>query len=233
MPHIQIIEDLTTGPIPPGSSVLVEFDPASQWYNAALTIAADWIKQDGSLYYYDYSQAPDNIRVKLQRLGVQVEVLERQDKLRIYDWYTCQMGQKSSEKFAVPSMKVADLSLWVLKDWMPKDPIPEVLEIADNPSAVARFNDEKPWIEYVLTRIVPSIHTTKNVILRGMMRGVHSDWANNQLEGAHQGIIDLELQEVSGHLRNLIRIRSMRDVGFDSQWHQLSINENMEVTLEK
>lgn len=232
MPHIPLIEDLTTGPIPPGSTLLVEFDPASQWYNAALTIAAGWMQQGGSFYYHDYSQPPDNIRLKLQRLGLQVEALEKQEKLRIYDWYTCQLGQKSKEKFAAPSVKVADLSIWILKEWMPAAPIHEVLQVSDNPSAVARFNDEKTWVEYVLSRVVPTGSLRKTIVLRGAMKGVHTDWAYKQLEGAHHGIIDFKVEEVSGQWRNFISVRSMRDVGFDSRWHPLKIGDNSEITLE-
>jgi KaiC/GvpD/RAD55 family RecA-like ATPase len=233
VPRIPLIDDLTDSQIPLGSNILVEFDPTSQWYNACLTIATGWLKQGGSLYYHDYSQPPDKIRLKLQRLGLQVDALEKQEKLRIYDWYTSQLGQKSKEKFAVPSMKVADLSIWILKDWMPSTPKSEVLEISDNTSAVARFNDEKVWVEYVLTRILPTSSLIKTIDLRGAMKGVHSDWAYKQLEGAHDRVIDFKVEELSGQWRNLISVRILRDVGFDGQWRQLRTLENLEVAIEK
>ena len=76
MPHIPLIEDLTSGSVPPGSNLLVEFDPASQWYNAALTIAAGWLNSGGKLTYLLSSRAPDNIRSQLTRLGIDVQGLE-------------------------------------------------------------------------------------------------------------------------------------------------------------
>jgi len=45
------------------------------------------------------------------------------------------------------------------------------------------------------------------------------------LEATVDGIIDFT--------RDLIRIRSMRNVGYDREWHELKIGENFEVTLAK
>ena len=42
-----------------------------------------------------------------------------------------------------------------------------------------------------------------------------------------------KLDETTDPPRNLIRIRSMRNVGFDGRWHQLKVKEKFEVTLEK
>jgi KaiC/GvpD/RAD55 family RecA-like ATPase len=52
------------------------------------------------------------------------------------------------------------------------------------------------------------------------------------LEAAVDGIIDFKLEEVGEETINLMRLRSMRNVGFDSRWHRLRVKENFEVTLE-
>ena len=106
MPRIQLIEDLTKEPIPPGCTILVEFDPASQWYNASLTIAARWLRTGGSVSYIAQSQSPDDVRSQLRQLGLTVEELEQKDRLWITDFYTASLGQKSKERFAVESLKV-------------------------------------------------------------------------------------------------------------------------------
>jgi hypothetical protein len=53
------------------------------------------------------------------------------------------------------------------------------------------------------------------------------------MEAASEGIIDFKLDEATDPPMNLMRIRSLRDVGFDGRWHQLKIGTNLEVTLEK
>ncbi len=235
MPRIPLIEDLTRGPVPPASNILVEFEAESQWYNASLTMAIGWLKQGGTMLYHTYSQPPDNIRLKLKRMGLDAEDLEKNEKLQICDWYTCQLGQKSKEKIAVESLKTADLRILFSRTLHPYMRLPRagVLQISDNTSAVARFNDEKAWVEYVLTRVVPFATLNRSISIRGLMKGVHSDWGYKQLEGAHDGIVDFTVEEVGGEWRNLMAIRNMRDVGYDSRSHPLKMDDNLHVTLEK
>jgi KaiC/GvpD/RAD55 family RecA-like ATPase len=233
LPKIPIIEDLTTEPIPGGSVLLVEFDPGSQWINASLTIAAGWLKQGGKVSYNVFTQTPDDIRSELKRLEMPVEVLEKEDKLRIQDWYTATLGLKSSEKYSQESLKVADLNIVFSKQIMREPPDPNWLRIADNISTFARFNDERSWVEYLLTRNFPAQKLRKSTNLMGLIRRVHNDSVYRQLEVAANGIIDFMLEEAAEETRTMIRIRSMRDLHFDSHWHQLKVGGNFEVTLDK
>ena len=233
MPRIPLIEDLTTRPVPPGSALFVEYDAASQWYNALLTIVAGWIKSRGKIEHYLTGQPPDDIRARLKLLGLDVELLEKEDTLRIVDVYTCQLGQKSEEKYSYDSLKVADISIQYARDFMRLEPAPDVLVVSDNFSNLARFNEEKAWVEYALTRAIPGRRSAKRTAIRGIMNGVHSEWAYKQLEGAVDGLIDFRLQDIGTKTKNIMRIRNMRNVGFDSEWHPLKVSENFEVTLEK
>jgi KaiC/GvpD/RAD55 family RecA-like ATPase len=131
------------------------------------------------------------------------------------------------------SLKVADMSIQFAKEQVPGPPIPEFLGIMDNASVQARFNDEKAWIEFALTRAIPSSYTRKSTSIDGILRGAHSEWAYTQLEAAYDGIIDFKLEEDGRSTRDLIRIRSMRDVLYDREWHELRIGHNFEVTLTK
>jgi KaiC/GvpD/RAD55 family RecA-like ATPase len=237
MPRLPLIEELTAGAISPGSNILVEFDPASQWYNASLTIAAGWLKQGGTISYFANVQPPDNIRIRLKRLGVDTEDLERENKLRIHDVFTVTLGQKSKEKYAGESVKVQDLSIQFSREDMRAPPEPDLLRIADNASTIARFNDEKAWVEFLLTRGLPAVSMQKLIGIRGITKGVHSEWAYKQLETAANGIIDFKLEEaadkVGEQAATIMRIRSMRDIPFDARWHRVRLGENLEVTLEK
>lgn len=233
MPKIPLIEDLTSAPIPPGTSILVEFDPASQWYNASLTIAAGWLRDGGSISYIATSQSPDDVRSQLRQLGAGVEELEMKDRLWITDLYTASVGQKSKEKYAPESLKVADMSIWIAREAMVASAAPEFLIIADNSSVLDRFNDERNWVELYLTRPIPMAKSRKITQLIGFMDGVHSKWAYKQLEAASDGIVDFKIDESGAEARDLIRIRTMRKVDFDRRWHELKISGNLEVTLQK
>lgn len=131
MPRVPLIEDLTTAPIPTASNLLVEFDPASQWYAASLSITAGWLSSGGMACYTVSSQPPDNIRSHLNRLGLNTEKLEADDRLWIIHWYTFTLGQKSKEKFGVDSLKVAELSIYYGKLLKDAEPIPDLLWIIE------------------------------------------------------------------------------------------------------
>ncbi|HUO42429.1 MAG TPA: hypothetical protein VMU35_05585 [Methylomirabilota bacterium] len=237
MPRIPLIDDLTKDPIPPGSNILVEFDPASQWYNASLSIAGGWLKDGGIVEYGTSVQSVAKIRSKMRRFDLDVDALERDGKLELWDWYTVTLGRKSDEKLSIDSMKVADLSI----KWATGFPFTRVSElpeqserlgIRDNASTLARFNDEKAWVEFEVTRIIPVWAAHKSVGFRGVVKGVHSEWVYKRLEDAYDGIVDFKLEEIGEETRDLIRIRSMRDIGFDRKWHRLKVGENFEITFE-
>ena len=216
----------------------MEFDPASQWYNSCIAIAAAWVKDGGDVGYNGFVQSPDTVRTQLTRLGLEVDGLERDDRLRIYDWYTPTLGRKSKEDYGIESLKVADQSI-IFR--LTEDDLnhpeelewPKSLRIADNFSTLARFNDEKFWIEFMLTRVFPIASARKSTLIFGIMKGVHSEWAYRQLEGAVEGIIDFKLEEVEKTTRDMMRIRSMRNLSYDREWHELRVGRNFDVTIER
>lgn len=232
MPRISLIEELTTGPIPPGMNLLVEYDSKSQWYAASLTIAAGWLRTEGSVIYNNSVQHPDTLRLLFRKLGLDVEALEIQDMLRIYDYYTPTLGQKSKEKYT-GSLKVADMSIVFSQQIFRSAASPELLRMWDNASTYARFNDEKSWIEFELTRRFPLAGIQKSTLILPVIKGIHSEWAYKQLEANADGIIEFRLDETGDQTRNLIRISSLRNVGFDSRWYEVRLNENSEAALVK
>lgn len=232
VPRLPLIEDLTTGPVPPGSNLLVEFDPASQWYNASVTIMAGWLRTGGRARYTVASQPPDDFRSQLNRLVPNVAELESKDIVEIWDEYTVTLGQKSKEKYAVDSLKVQDMSISFSQ--MMKEPVaPDILLITDDQAVEARFNEEKNWVEFALARDFPNVKLRKLIGIGGVIKGVLSDWALKRLEGAADGIVDFKVDEAGNVTRDLIRVRSMRAVGFDREWHELKTGENLEVSLQR
>ncbi len=147
--------------------------------------------------------------------------------------YTLSLGQKSKEKFGPESLKVADLSIWIAREAMVESPAPEFLVIAENGSTLDRFNDEKNWVELYLTRPIPMAKPRKVTQLIGFMAGIHSNWAYKQLEAAVDGIVDFKVEDVGEETRDLMRIRTMRNMQFDRRWHELTMSETFRVLLQK
>ncbi len=162
-----------------------------------------------------------------------VQELEKNDVLQIWDGYSATLGQKSREKHAFDSLKVADLSIFVAKELMGRGPTPNLLRLIENASALARFNEEKSWTEWMLTRALPVTVQENSVGIRGIIKGIHSDWVYKQLEGAANGIIEVRVDETAEEPLSLMRIKNMQNVRFDGKWHKLKLLENFEVTLEE
>jgi len=240
--RMSLIEDLLKGPLPPGKCILVEYDPTSAWYQASISLTAEWLRKGGTATYNVTSQQPDNVRSQLKQLGVDVARLEADDKLRVFDWYTATLGRKSNEKYAFYSLKAADLSVLHSKYMMASEdavellrpsPSPDWLRIVDDLSCLARFNEEKSWVEFVRTRLFPISSLWTSTGIGGVIKGVHSEWVYKNLEAAADGVIDIRLDETSEEAKSMMRIRSMRNMGFDSRWHPLKMAETSEVSLEK
>ncbi len=236
--RLALVEDMLREPLQTGSNLLVVYDAASQWYRASLTIAREWLRAGGEVGYNLAAQHPDKLRSQLGRLGLNVEGLETGGKLEIWDWYSATIGQKSREpRLGASSLKAADLSIAIaqdeLKPALAGETYPEYLRIWDNCSIMARFNDDRAWVEFMLTRIFPSAPHSKSTLIVGVIRRIHPDWVYGQLEDSADGVIDIKVEEIGDETRDIIRIRSMRNVTFDRKWHQLKIGENLEVKLEK
>ena len=234
--RIPLVDDLTQESVPPGSNLLVEFDPLSQWYNSCVSVAAGWVKSGGDLGYNGFIQPPEQVRMQLARVGLNVAELEGNDRLRVYDWYTPTLGRRSKEKYGIESLKVADQSIaFRLTEDDINNPAqiewPESLRIADNFSVLARFNDEKSWVEFMLTRVYPIAPVKKSTLIFGIMKGVHSEWAYRQLEGSADGIIEFKLGQADRSTMDLMQIKMMRNVHFNRELAELKVGENFEVTL--
>lgn len=231
--QIPIIEELIKDPIPPGSNILVEFDPASQWLNASIFMAAEWLRKGGGVGYTALAQSPEKVRSRLKRRGVIVEQLEKGDTLVIIDAYTTTLGKKSIEKYSAESLRAQDLSILFSQEVIKLHHEPEFLRIIDNGSVMARYNDEKSYVEFVVSRVMPVAPAIESTAVIGIISGLHSEWVYKNIEASVDGIVDFRLDEAEGEIRDFVRIRTMHDVGYDKHWHQLKIGENFEVTLEK
>lgn len=232
MPHLPLIEDLTKEPVPSGFNILVEFDPTSEWYYSSITMAAGWLKSGGIVAYNTTLHPPSKIRSQFALLGLTPETLEKEGRLEIWDWYTLTLGQKPTEALTVDSLKVQDLSI-IFGRLMKRQlggPAANVLAIMDNYSSIARFNDERAWVEFMLTRNVPSGRSI-GCVIDAIIRELHSEWVYKNLEAAYDGVVDFRLEETGEGTRSLIRIRSMRNIHFDRRWHELNADQSFDVTL--
>src|SRR3989440_430401 len=76
------------GGLPVGSSVVLQGPPGQENLRFALTFLAEGLKSGGSGLVVTASQSPDAVIAELRELGVNLESVTNESRLRVIDWYS-------------------------------------------------------------------------------------------------------------------------------------------------
>src|SRR3970040_1836172 len=85
---IQGFDGMVQGGLPAGTSVVLQGPPGQEKLRFALTFLAEGLKSGGSGLVVVSSQSPDAILSELRSLGVDLDKVVQENRLRIVDWYT-------------------------------------------------------------------------------------------------------------------------------------------------
>ncbi len=252
---VPILAQLIPGGIRPGTLFVVEFDPESQWYAVAATIAANFLKTNGRVGYAAFTRPPEEVKRVLSSLGVDLASVAREGRLTVDDWYSASLtggrlestGSGQTGFFEgiegggvrALSLKVTDLSIewhsWKKSGPKPYDVSetwpPGALGIGESVSEILRFNDENAFLEWVINRTNPNDRRAQRIALYGYVRGIHSELLYKRIEAAFDGVIDIRVMEEARTAKNFLRVRSLKGQPHDSSWHEIEIKPNGEAVL--
>lgn len=234
--------------IKPGTMLLVEFDPESQWFSIATTLAANTFRDDRYVGYLAMARPVEDVKQSLSEIGIDVRQTKALERLVVEDWYSAtrsggrlephgpEVFERTAEGLRVRSLRIADLSVdWLttsksgprvydIVDFWP----PASLVIVESFSAILRFNDEKPFVEWLESRVNPEERKRKSITLQGIVRGVHSEWLYKRMESTCDGVVDLRVMEREEETSTFLRVRSLKGQPHDSRWHEIEIRSNGE-----
>jgi len=248
-----LLSQLIPSGIKPGSMLLVEFDPDSQWLPLATTLAAQLHQMDHYICYLAMARPPSDVKEALTTQGIDVGTAVKGGRLVVEDWYSASLSGGQVEAAGVragafeivdgelraKTLKVADLSVEWLKtsktgpkayDIVDHWP-PGSLVLVESFSTILRFNEEKPFVEWIESRVNPEERRRRGITVQGLVRGIHSDWLYKRMESASDGVIDIRVMERGEEAKSLLRIRSLKGQPHDSRWHEIQIKPNGEVAL--
>ena len=214
------------------------------------TIAAHFLRAGGRVSYTALLRPPEAVRESLHALGVDVEEAIIEGRFTLDDYHTVTLaGGRLDEGVPVVerieggtrarSLRVSDLSVGMLKE-LKQDPEsgviwenwpPGALSISDSLSQILRFNEEKPYLEWMINRNLPNYRRAKRVGIFGAVRHIHSESFYKRMEGEIDGVVDLRVIEQGQEWKNLICIRSLKGQPHDARWHEIEIKPNGEATL--
>ena len=123
--NIPLLSQLIPGGVRPGTAFAVEFDPDSQWFAIASSIAARSIINGAHLLYAVAARPVDDIRQDLSNLGVDVPRVAKDGRLKIDDWHSGTLTggrlltrtEPEAYDFGtrIPSLKIGDFSVEQMK----------------------------------------------------------------------------------------------------------------------
>src|SRR3989441_2112899 len=79
---------MVQGGLPVGSSVVLQGPPGQEKLRFALIFLAEGLKSGGSGLVVTSSQSPDAVIAELQELGVNLDSVTNENRLRVVDWYS-------------------------------------------------------------------------------------------------------------------------------------------------
>src|SRR5437879_6867793 len=79
---------MVQGGLPVGSSVVLQGPPGQEKLRFALIFLAEGLKSGGSGLVVTSSQSPDAVIAELRELGVNLDSVTNENRLRVVDWYS-------------------------------------------------------------------------------------------------------------------------------------------------
>lgn len=240
---IPILGELAPGGFRYGTFHVVEFDPDSLWYESSITIAAKVLRDRIKTEYVAVGRPPSEVRDALGRFGIDPEKLEDRGLLRITDLYTnTTILTPEKQRFfptSFPQIGV-DAKQWMLKVQAEyaeriRNGIPEAekrwLLINEDSYATRRYLSDDFLEDFAMTAYRPWFSAREMLVINSGPRGIMTESQLRRWESRNDGVIDFGVREVNGKLVQSVRVRKMKGMQCDSNWHVLSITHDGEVSI--
>jgi hypothetical protein len=200
---------------------MIEFDPDSSYYQILESVVHECLSAGYVVSFFDYTRFPNEVRRELKALGSDIESLEARSLFRIWDGYSTTLGTKSKEALWFESLKIQDLSLHFLKMTKDEQPIRNDIGFSDNGSVVLRYNDEKSFVDWYATRVIPRVKLHDRISFSAFALGLHSSHFYKSMEDLVDGIIEVRLVEAETRTYTRLRVRNFKKGRSDSSWRSV------------
>ncbi len=219
--RIPLLAGLIPDGIPYGTSFLIEYDADSDYYRILESVVHECLRAGHVVSLFDYTRFPNEVRRDLKALGSDIGALEASSSFHLYDGYSSTLGLKSKEPLRFESLKIADLSLEFLKMTKQEKAIKRDIGFSDNGSVVLRYNEEKAFVEWYATRVIPRIKIHERISFSAFVAGIHSNYFYKSMEDLIDGVIDIGSVSSASETYTKIRMRSFKKGRFESSWRRV------------
>ncbi len=227
--EIPVVGQLLHRPIKAGKLLLFLFDPDSLWSMLVLNMVAELVLKGTDVLYVVTSRKVSDVRDDFLKRGLDTTPYERDERLILSDAFTLKTGRVSPEKYALPSLSVAELSILSSKSldqWQVGS-----VRLFENVSEIVEASEEKSFLKFYRTwtsRLV----STGRIVIDGFARGIHSDSLYNSVMSSADGIFELRTEDLVGKLETVLRARSFKGELVDTSKRIIRVDEDLTVHLE-
>ena len=234
-PEIPFLGTLAGGSLRFGTIVLVEFQPNSLWFEAALTIVGEALRAGVRVDFHTFQHPPDDARRGLEAEQIDASACERAGQLRIIDSYSVQTGLHlpgtvEPYGFASRSLRIGD---WKAATPQVLDAPAErrILHLDENSSVLVDSNSEEEVMDFLRTRAYEGARRNELLFVHSLVAGVHSERFYRGFETMADTVVDFRAAEESGHLVQQVRARTVRGRTVDSRWRTIAVRPDGRVAF--
>jgi KaiC/GvpD/RAD55 family RecA-like ATPase len=224
-----VIGQLLRRPLKAGKLLVFLYDSDSQWPMLLLNMVAELVLKGIDVLYVITSRMVSDVRDDFRKRGLDTTQYESEERLVLSDAFTLKTGRPSPEKYSLPSLNVADLSILSNKavdQWSAGS-----VRVFENVSEIAEASEEKSFLRFYRTW-VSRLVTSGRIVMDGFVRGVHSDALYNSVTSFADAIFELRTEEIDGKLESVLRARSYKGGPIDTSRHIVRVDDNLVVRLE-
>lgn len=227
--EMPVIGQLLKRPLKAGKLLVFVYDPDSQWPMLLLNMVAELVLKGTDVLYIITSRTVQDVRDDFLKRGLNTDQYEIEERLILSDAFTLKTGRPSPEKYSLPSLNVADLSILsnkALDQWSAGS-----VRAFENVSEIAEASEDRSFLKFYRTW-VSRLVTNGRIVIDGFVRGVHSEALYNSVTSFADGVFELKTEEIDGKLESVMRARSFRGGPIDTSKHVVRIDDNLVATLE-
>src|SRR5713226_7776854 len=217
------------GGLPVGSSVVLQGPPGQEKLRFALTFLAEGLKSGGSGLVVTSSQSPDAVLAELRDLGVDLDSVTNENRLRVVDWYSWseETVQDIEDRGIVIRSSIDLTNLGValsraiaaLTGGEPRRAVIELLSPATSSYEVTQVYAFAQSSKRKFDR-----HRFTSLVL--LEKEMHSGAQLTTLQQAFDGVIEIERTRSGDRIVRKIGVLHLKDTAADPTFRVLEMSES-------